>query len=200
MHGCSPSLDEASGGRVIAGVGAGWTRAEFMMMGIDFPDGGEPHRHPGARGAERSPHGGCDLALLPLRRAHDRRPQIHLLDAHGWTLLGSTTDPKGYRYRGQYVGDSVIRSATIKGDSVKVKGFSLYSLDEPAQGRVAVRISSGQVAWCADVPAKTSGSPPSTTKNDHPGKFAGQPKTPAPIACPAPPGSPSGAFVLAAEG
>jgi probable F420-dependent oxidoreductase len=31
-------LDEASGGRVIAGVGAGWTRAEFVMMGIEFPD------------------------------------------------------------------------------------------------------------------------------------------------------------------
>jgi probable F420-dependent oxidoreductase len=30
-------LDEASGGRVIAGVGAGWTRAEFTMMGIPFP-------------------------------------------------------------------------------------------------------------------------------------------------------------------
>lgn len=31
-------IDEASGGRLIAGVGAGWTRAEFAMMGIDFPD------------------------------------------------------------------------------------------------------------------------------------------------------------------
>jgi alkanesulfonate monooxygenase SsuD/methylene tetrahydromethanopterin reductase-like flavin-dependent oxidoreductase (luciferase family) len=31
-------IDEASGGRVIAGVGAGWTRAEFRMMGIPFPD------------------------------------------------------------------------------------------------------------------------------------------------------------------
>jgi len=31
-------IDEASGGRVIAGVGAGWTRAEFEMMGIEFPD------------------------------------------------------------------------------------------------------------------------------------------------------------------
>lgn len=30
-------VDEASGGRVIAGVGAGWTRAEFEMMGIAFP-------------------------------------------------------------------------------------------------------------------------------------------------------------------
>src|SRR6059036_450816 len=30
-------IDEASGGRVIAGVGAGWTRAEFIMMGLAFP-------------------------------------------------------------------------------------------------------------------------------------------------------------------
>lgn len=30
-------IDEASGGRVLAGVGAGWTRAEFTMMGIPFP-------------------------------------------------------------------------------------------------------------------------------------------------------------------
>jgi len=34
-------LDEASGGRVIAGVGAGWTRAEFEMMGLPFPAVGE---------------------------------------------------------------------------------------------------------------------------------------------------------------
>jgi hypothetical protein len=125
--------------------------------------------------------------------------QIHLLDAHGWTLLGSTTDPKGYRYRGADVGDGVIKTATIKADSIRVKGVSLYSLDEASQGRVALRISSGQTAWCTDVPAKSSGNPPSTAKNDRPGKFTGQPKTPAPIACPAPPGSPSGAFVLDAE-
>lgn len=31
-------IDEASRGRVIAGVGAGWTRSEFEMMGIPFPD------------------------------------------------------------------------------------------------------------------------------------------------------------------
>ncbi len=31
-------VDEASGGRCIAGVGAGWTRAEFEMMGIPFPE------------------------------------------------------------------------------------------------------------------------------------------------------------------
>jgi probable F420-dependent oxidoreductase len=30
-------VDEVSGGRVVAGVGAGWTRAEFDMFGLDFP-------------------------------------------------------------------------------------------------------------------------------------------------------------------
>jgi alkanesulfonate monooxygenase SsuD/methylene tetrahydromethanopterin reductase-like flavin-dependent oxidoreductase (luciferase family) len=37
-------LDEASGGRVIAGVGAGWTRAEFEMMGSCLP---KPVQRPG---------------------------------------------------------------------------------------------------------------------------------------------------------
>jgi probable F420-dependent oxidoreductase len=32
------TLDHVSGGRVIAGMGAGWTRIEFEMMGIPFPD------------------------------------------------------------------------------------------------------------------------------------------------------------------
>jgi probable F420-dependent oxidoreductase len=31
-------LDEASGGRAIAGVGAGWTKVEFERMGIEFPE------------------------------------------------------------------------------------------------------------------------------------------------------------------
>ncbi|HET9063867.1 MAG TPA: TIGR03619 family F420-dependent LLM class oxidoreductase [Candidatus Binatia bacterium] len=30
-------IDEASDGRVVAGVGAGWTRAEFDMLGLEFP-------------------------------------------------------------------------------------------------------------------------------------------------------------------
>jgi probable F420-dependent oxidoreductase len=30
-------VDEASCGRVVAGVGAGWTRAEFEMFGLEFP-------------------------------------------------------------------------------------------------------------------------------------------------------------------
>ncbi len=32
------SLDQLSGGRLIAGLGTGWTEREFMMTGIPFPD------------------------------------------------------------------------------------------------------------------------------------------------------------------
>jgi probable F420-dependent oxidoreductase len=32
------TLDHVSGGRLIAGMGAGWTRTEFEMMGLPFPD------------------------------------------------------------------------------------------------------------------------------------------------------------------
>ncbi len=124
---------------------------------------------------------------------------VHVLAAPGWTLLGSTSVPKGYRYRGKDVGDPVIKSVTIKADSIRVKGGSAYSLDEMAQGRLAVRIASGATSWCSDAPAKASGNPPSTARNDRPGKFVAQPKTPAPGACPSSPGSPSGAFLPPGE-
>jgi alkanesulfonate monooxygenase SsuD/methylene tetrahydromethanopterin reductase-like flavin-dependent oxidoreductase (luciferase family) len=32
------SLDHLSGGRLVVGLGAGWTEIEFRMTGIEFPD------------------------------------------------------------------------------------------------------------------------------------------------------------------
>jgi hypothetical protein len=59
---------------------------------------------------------------------------------------------------------------------------------------VAVQVRLGTAAaWCADVPAKTSGKPPTTTKNDRVDRFLGQPRTP-PVDCPIY-GSASGAFL-----
>ena len=63
-----------------------------------------------------------------------------------------------------------------------------FTLDEPSQGRIAVRLTLGSGRpWCAEAPAKASGHPPSTAANDRAGRFVAQPGTPAPLACPAVP-------------
>jgi len=61
-----------------------------------------------------------------------------------------------------------------------------YTLNQPSQGRIAVRPQLGTNAtWCADALAKTSGNPPSTASNDHVDKFTAQPRTAPPSRCPA---------------
>jgi DNA-binding beta-propeller fold protein YncE len=101
----------------------------------------------------------------------------------GWRYLGSASNPKGYRYEGKKVGDLLIRSVTIKQDSIRVKGRIAFTLDEPFQDRMTVRLNLGST-FCTEAEAKVSGNPPSTAKNDHPGLFTAQGKTPAPASCP----------------
>ena len=103
------------------------------------------------------------------------------LPAVNWTLLGST----GYRYKDPNP-SSVISKVSLKPDRITVKGGRgwTYTLDESAQGRVAVRLLLGSQGWCADGPAKTSGSPPSTARNDTVGRFKAASHAAAPGACP----------------
>ncbi|HJQ83194.1 MAG TPA: hypothetical protein VKA21_03900 [Candidatus Binatia bacterium] len=81
-----------------------------------------------------------------------------------------------------------VRSVSLKSDSLKIKGGGIawgYTLDEPAQERIGVRlVLGGGSRWCAAAPARTSGSPPSTASNDRVDKFVGARKTPAPAVCP----------------
>jgi hypothetical protein len=121
------------------------------------------------------------------------------LPASGWTRIGERT-LEGWRWKGTDPAGP-IATVLVKSDSITVKGGNAgwtYSLDEAAQGRVAVRVRLGfSDGWCADAPARTSGNPPSTAKYDRPDLFEAQPKTPAPAVCPPVPrgSSPSGAFV-----
>jgi hypothetical protein len=107
----------------------------------------------------------------------------YALAAAGWEPLGSATSPKGWKYNGKLVGDTVVKSVTVKADSISVKGTGTYTLNEPAQGRIATRLTLGSATWCADAPAKT-GTPPPSGKNDVAGKFTAQSKTPPPAVCP----------------
>lgn len=124
-----------------------------------------------------------------------------LLPASGWTRSGAGPRLQ-YRYRAADRGAEPVRKVTVRADSLSITaGGSLfaYTLDEPAQGAIGVELRLGVSAtWCAEAPAKQSGNPPSTTRNDTIDKFVGEPNTPAPAACTS--GSPSGAFLDCAAG
>jgi sugar lactone lactonase YvrE len=110
------------------------------------------------------------------------------LPASGWRMLGKADAPKGWEFSGSDPSNPVSR-VTVKADQLKVKAGKanwVYTLNEPSQGRIAVRLQLGTNAtWCADASAKTSGNPPSTASNDHVDKFTAQSKTPPPSSCPA---------------
>ena len=101
------------------------------------------------------------------------------LPAAGWSLAG--TD--GFAFKG----GAPLTRALVKRDKLKLllKGAFDYSLDEPAQGAVAVRLTFAGGGWCAAASAKVSGSPPSTAASDRPGRFIGTKNAPAPASCPA---------------
>ncbi len=104
----------------------------------------------------------------------------------GWSIMGSAANLKGYRFVDKTPG-APITSVVVKKDTITVKGRGAawgYTLDEPFQGRIAVRLILGNAAgWCSDAPARTSGSPPSTAKNDTIDRFVAAP-TPPPASCP----------------
>jgi len=108
------------------------------------------------------------------------------LPAAGWIGLGSQ-NPKGWRFRGAS-GDP-ITSVVVKSDRIVLRGGKStwgYSLDESAQGRIAVQLRLGtDPGWCAEVTPKLKGSPPSTAASDRPGLFKGARGGAAPAACPA---------------
>ena len=110
------------------------------------------------------------------------------LPSTGWTALGAGT-VTGYLFRGTDPNGPISR-ITVKADSITIRGGRAnwpYTLNEPSQGRVALRLKLGNgTPWCADVLAKVGGNPPSTVHNDTQDKFVGQPATPAPSACPVP--------------
>jgi sugar lactone lactonase YvrE len=109
------------------------------------------------------------------------------LPAAGWRLIGSSAAPRGYRFVRLDRADPVSR-VIVKADQIKIRGGDEnwgYSLDEPSQGRIALRLRLGSgVPWCADAPAKASGNPPSTSGNDRVDRFTAQPKAPPPGICP----------------
>lgn len=109
------------------------------------------------------------------------------LDAGSWSMLGSSSSPKGWKWKPSDP-SSAVSLVKVKDDLIKVKAGDeafAYTLDEPSQGSVGMRLTLG-TGWlfCADVPARTKGDPPSSEKYDKPEKFSGEKKSAGPTLCP----------------
>ncbi|MBY0275703.1 hypothetical protein K2Z84_10190 [Candidatus Binatia bacterium] len=107
------------------------------------------------------------------------------LPSSGWTAQGTASRPRGYRFTDRSPG-AVVPSLTIAPDriSLRASGESfVYTLDEPQQGRIALRLDLGGASWCTEAPARATGNPPSTASNDAPGRFTAQAKSSPPALC-----------------
>jgi hypothetical protein len=73
-----------------------------------------------------------------------------------------------------------VQAVRVKVDGLVVKGGGSafgYTLDEPSQGRVAVRLALGAgIRWCAEAPAAAG--------QDGVDRFVGERDAPAPAFCP----------------
>ncbi len=104
----------------------------------------------------------------------------------GWKLLGTEARPTGWAFKSASTADP-IRTVTVKADTITVRGgkaLFCYTLNEPQQGTMGVRLALGDGAeWCTAAAAKTSGDPPVAGKNDTVDRFTGAPKTAPAAAC-----------------
>jgi DNA-binding beta-propeller fold protein YncE len=108
-----------------------------------------------------------------------------VLPAANWRRLGSTAGPRGYRYAdGQHLAGPISSVSVTSSGTLVIAGAGPtwpYTLNEPSQGTVAVRLRLGQGdVWCTAFPAKPSAS----GANDRVDKFVGAPNLPIPGSCP----------------
>jgi hypothetical protein len=116
-----------------------------------------------------------------------------VLAASNWTLIGNSSGV-GYRYRGPDP-EGPIRTIVIAHDKLTLRGGRAnwaYTLDEPYQAQVALRLVLGNTAgWCTSTYHNNNRS---GRVLDYPGRFVGTPLITPPPTC-LPPASPSGAFL-----
>jgi hypothetical protein len=130
-----------------------------------------------ARGSAGDPRVGG--ATLLVYNANGSGEAVRIpLPPSGWSAKGTDSRPDGYVFRAAGKNDPV-KTVTVEDDKLVVKGgreLFKYTLEEPTQGRMAMRLTLGtDVQWCA----AASG------RQDAVDKFVANPNTPAPGVCPA---------------
>ncbi|HSV05122.1 MAG TPA: hypothetical protein VLI07_01340, partial [Candidatus Binatus sp.] len=127
--------------------------------------------------------GGATLTVYNSAPGGTRDRVTALLPAANWTVSG-TTSPI-YRFRDKNM-NGPVSTIVVKADKIVIRGGHsnwLYTLNEPKQGRVAVRLTLGTGAgWCAE-----AGQLSFPASVDRPDEFMAMRDTPAPASCPATP-------------
>jgi hypothetical protein len=127
---------------------------------------------PGSAGDPRS--GGAQLIVYNVDESTEEFSVV--LAAESWTLKGTTSAPKGYQYK-SLDPEGPVKKVSITGDKLSISAGRAkwgYSLDEPQQGGLAIRMVLGTgIEWCT---AAVAG------KVDTTDKFIGESTAP-PVAC-----------------
>jgi hypothetical protein len=96
------------------------------------------------------------------------------LPAAKWFARGT-----GYQYRDEST--AAVTGVVLRADGLSIKGGRsqwTYTLNEPGQGRIALRLQMGGTVWCAEAPPK-----PGNPANDRVDRFVGR-KDALPSSCP----------------
>lgn len=143
---------------------------------------------PPARGSDGDPtiHG-ATLAVVNTAGTGETR-LINLPPGPEWSALGSAANPKGWKWRSRDPA-SAVSLIQVKQDYIKVKAGNSafeYTLDEPAQLSVGLRLTLGENGWlyCSDATARTKDTPASSAKYDQPGRFTAEKRVVGPLLCP----------------
>lgn len=106
------------------------------------------------------------------------------LPAEQWVRTGNSDN--GYRYI--YVSTGPIHKIWLKENKLTFKGGKSlwgYSLDEPSQGALAVRLTLGTgITWCTVAQPHATGTPPSSEKFDRVDLFRARRYGDPPASCP----------------
>ena len=98
------------------------------------------------------------------------------LPASGWKLIRKTGNPDVYRFKARH--DAPIERVLVMKDRLIIRGEGArlaYTLDEPAQGSIAVRLELGSgIAFCAEA---------ASPRQDRMNRFVAR-REPPPPACP----------------
>jgi len=94
------------------------------------------------------------------------------LPAERWRFVAfSATE---FRY--MFVGDPPVWRVWVRGHKISIRGGKAawdYTLDEPSQGAIAVRLTLGTgITYCSLGLPRISGTPPSSARSDRPGRFS----------------------------